>query len=64
MNIFIEKDNNTIRHDKPCTVDELLTFLHINASSVIVVKNNEVVLQDEPLELDDDVKILSVISGG
>jgi len=65
MKVYIEKDNRSLDIDeKKIRGDELLKVLKINPSSVILVKNDEVVLEDEIFENDDDVKILSVVSGG
>ena len=49
---------------KKLSGSELLKELNINPSSIILVKNDAIVLEDEILDDDDDVKILSVISGG
>ncbi len=46
------------------TVLELLNKLNINPETVIVTKNNELVNQEEKLDNKDNVKILSVVSGG
>jgi sulfur carrier protein ThiS len=64
MKIFIEKENKHIVLDKKCTVEELLSELKINPETAIVTKNDEVALSDEMLSEKDEVKILSVISGG
>ncbi len=64
MKIYIEKDNTHISRGDNCTVRELLESLKVNPSTVIVVKNGTVVLDDEILEKDDDIQILSVVSGG
>ena len=64
MKIYIEKDNRHISEDTACTTRELLESLKINPSTVIVVKNGTVVLDDELLETKDDIQILSVVSGG
>ncbi|MBS3142805.1 MoaD/ThiS family protein [Candidatus Woesearchaeota archaeon] len=64
MNVFIEKENKLLELNKSVTGKELLAELGINPSTVILVKNNEVVLEDEQLSETDDVKILSVVSGG
>ena len=64
MEVYIEKEKKTINYDKSCTVDELLNYLGINSSTVIVAKNDEIVLPDEELSETDNVKILSVVSGG
>ena len=64
MNIFIEKENKQLVLDKSCTGAELLQELAINPATVFLVKNGEVVLLEEKLSKADDIKILSVISGG
>jgi sulfur carrier protein len=65
MKVFVEKDSRSLnlKFDK-ITGKQLLENLKINSSTVLIVKNDEVVLEDEILENDDDIKILSVVSGG
>ncbi len=46
------------------SVSELLRHLQINPETVLVVRENEVLTEDEALKDKDSVKILSVISGG
>ncbi len=65
MKVYIEKDNKNLEIKKSrYTGKKLLEELGINASAVILVRNDEVVLEDEYLEDSDDIKILSVVSGG
>jgi sulfur carrier protein len=64
MNIYVEKDNRSLTLKEKHTGKSLLEFLAINPSTVLIVKNNEIVLEDESLEPGDEIKILSVISGG
>jgi len=67
MNVYVEKENKNINIngiDKNFTGKHLLEKLKINPSSVILVKNDEVILEDEILENADKIKILSVVSGG
>ena len=67
MRIFIEKEDKTLDWHKPAsklTAAKLLREFNINPATVILVRNNEVILEDELLESDDNLKILSVISGG
>ena len=64
MNIYIEKNNEQLVLKKKLSGSELLRELKINPSSIILVKNDFIVLEDEILEENDNVKILSVISGG
>ena len=46
------------------TVFELLTSLNINPETVLVVRNKEVITEDEAVRDQDILEILSVISGG
>ncbi len=64
MNIYIEKENKQLELDKECTGLELLKELKINPTTVLLVNNNEVVLPEEKLSKDSNIKILSVVSGG
>ena len=64
MDIYIEKDNRNIELKESLAVKDLLKKLSINPQTVLVVKNDEIVLHDEMLSEKDTVKILSVISGG
>jgi thiamine biosynthesis protein ThiS len=63
MKVFIEREDKE-RQVKAKTVKELLKKLNINPITVIVAKNNELVTEDEKLNDKDEVKIISVISGG
>jgi len=64
MEIYLEKDNRTIKKKFGGNVKGLLTELKINPEEFIVVSNNEVVLEETILRNTDKIKILSVISGG
>jgi len=70
MKVYIEKDDKSLEikigknQSKSFDGKSLLEKLKINPSSVILVKNNEVILEDELLTEKDEIKILSVVSGG
>ncbi len=64
MEIFIEKTGEKKKIKFNGTVSKLLSSLGFNSESVIVIKNSEVVTEDERLSDEDKIKILSVISGG
>ena len=67
MEIIIrnEKDNATEKISfSGSTVEELLHHLKINPETVLVVRNSEVIIENEALNDKDDIEILSVISGG
>lgn len=63
MKVFIERENKTIEC-QAATGTELLKQLDIPESTVLFVKNNDVVLPETELSETDEIKILSVISGG
>ena len=63
MKIFIERTDE-YKTVKAATVKELLEKLKINPTTVIVTKNNELVTDNEKITEKDDIKIISVISGG
>jgi len=46
------------------TLGELLNQLNINPETVIAVKNNIVITEDEELKENETIELLSVISGG
>jgi len=66
INVFIDKENKNdkIELQENSIVKDLLIKLDINPVTVIVSRNNELVLEEEKLKEKDEIKILSVISGG
>ena len=66
VNIFIDRNNlnKTLELDKNSIVSDLLKSLNINPVTVLVSRNNELILEDERLNNNDEIRILSVISGG
>ena len=64
MKVFIEAENKNKKLKFNGTATQLLSKLKINPETVLVAKNDELVSEDEKLEDNDDIKLLSVISGG
>lgn len=66
MEIYFEKENKTkkINLKKNITLKELLKELNITLDSIILVKNDEICLEDEIVTNKDKIKLLSVVSGG
>ncbi len=66
VGVFIDRGNkNTkVELNNNSTVADLLKKLNINPVTVIVSRDNELILEDKKLEDNDEIKILSVISGG
>lgn len=54
----------TFEFDREMTVRELLKELNLSPESTIVVRDDEVLTEDERLGKDDEVKVISAISGG
>ena len=66
IDLFIDKENKKkeLELNNNSSVSDLLKELKINPVTVIVSRNNELILEDEKLYDKDNIKILSVISGG
>ncbi len=56
--------NQTYEFDRPMTVRELLKELNLSPESTLVIRNDEVLTEDEQLGEDDEVRVVSAISGG
>ncbi len=64
MKITLEREKKEIEIKFSGTVNKLLLRLHINPETVIVVKNEIIVVGDERLSNSDAILLVSVISGG
>ena len=66
VSVFIDRENkNTaLELDNKSIASDLLRKLNINPVTVILSRNSELILEDEKLNDNDEIKILSVISGG
>ena len=64
MNIYLEQQNKNIKKKFNGSAKKLLTELGVSAQAVLIIKNGELVTEDELLKDKDEVKLLSVVSGG
>lgn len=66
VSVFVDRYNKNalIELVDSAQVRDLLKELNMNPVTVIVSRNNELILEDEKLNDNDEIKILSVISGG
>ena len=66
MEIYIEKENKTIKKDisGKVLIKDILKEIKISSSSCIIVKNNKVVLDSSLIGQNDKIELLSVVSGG
>lgn len=64
MKVFIERENKNKQIKFKGKVSLLLRQLKLNPVTVLVARNGSLVAEDDSLSDKDEVKILSVISGG
>jgi sulfur carrier protein len=64
MKIFIEKEKKEIKRKFQGRVKDLLKELGINQETVIVVRNGELITEEDIIKESDELRILSVVSGG
>jgi len=64
MKIFIEQTDETMDKKFSGKVKELLKQLNINSHTVLIVKNKELITEEDDVKNSDNLRILSVISGG
>jgi len=64
MKIYVEKEDKTIRKQYSGDLLTLLNLINVNPETVIVVKDDALITRDHILKNSDEIKILSVVSGG
>ncbi len=64
MKIFIEKTKQEKELSFSGSCRALLEELGVNSEEVLVVRNKELISLDDFVDDDDEVRLLSVISGG
>lgn len=64
MKVFIERLNKTRTVQFKGRVKDLLKKLNLNPVVVLVVRNSELLTEDAVLSNADEIKIISVVSGG
>lgn len=63
MKVYIERTDE-YKEVKTSSIKEIMLKLNINPTTIVIVKNNELVTEDSKITEKDDLKFLSVISGG
>ncbi|MBS3138139.1 MoaD/ThiS family protein [Candidatus Woesearchaeota archaeon] len=64
MHVFVERTNEKKTLLFKGTVEQLLSQLRINSETVLVSRNNELLTETDVLTPEDNIQILSVVSGG
>ena len=60
----VEWEGKNYEFEKPLQVSRLLEELSLSKEAHLVVANNKLVTEDHKLGIDDDVRVIRVISGG
>ena len=63
VKVFVERENKLIKINAR-TAKQIMKILNINPETVLIVKNNELILAEDLLKDDDELKLLSIISSG
>jgi len=61
--VYLEKEDKTVEVNE-LIVSEILKSLKINPTTVIITKNDELILEESKLSKEDKITIIPVISGG
>jgi sulfur carrier protein ThiS len=63
MKVFIDKTRET-KIVEAKTIKEIVKKLNLNLEEFIIVRNGELITEDTKLNNKDEIKFLSVMSGG
>ena len=66
ISVFYDRENKekTIEIVENSSVKDLLANMKINPVTVIVSRDNNIITEDEKVNDNDNIKLISVISGG
>lgn len=59
-----KEENHELEVNNKAVVKDVLKELDIPANTVIIVRNGNLILEDEKLQDNDEIKLLPTISGG
>lgn len=64
MKVYYDKTRETQELEFRGTAGELLEKLDINSETVVITQNGTIITQDDEVANEDEIKLLSVVSGG
>ena len=66
ISVFYDRENKekTVKVDGNASVKDLLNKMNVNPVTVIVSRDNNIITEDEKLNNNDKIRLISVISGG
>lgn len=64
ITVIIGKDEQKLEIQEKWTIKDVLDTLNISSETVVVKRNNEVVIEEEILHEGDVIEVIRVIYGG
>lgn len=64
MKIFIEREQREEDLNFNGKASKLLEKIMVNPQTVLIIRNGKLVTEDQKLENADEIKLMSVVSGG
>jgi len=64
MKVTIDRDNKELELEFTGKALDLLKQLSINKETVVITKNGALITEEDAIADDDEIKIISVVSGG
>lgn len=64
ITVIIGKDKQAVEINGNMTIKEVLDTMNISSETVVIKRNNEVVIEEEILEDGDVIEVIRVIYGG
>jgi sulfur carrier protein len=64
VTVIIGEDEKKINVDEGKTVKDLLQMMEIPVETVVVKKNQSIIMEEEPVEDEDIIEVIKVIYGG
>ncbi len=64
VSVFIEKEEKTVTVDFEGKAKDLLKELNVNIHEVVIARGDELLTEEEEVKKKDNIRLLSVVSGG
>ena len=64
VTVIVGEDENIMKVDEGKTVKDLLQIMEIPIETVVVKKNQSIVIEEESVEEGDVIEVIKVIYGG
>ena len=63
MKVFIERENRSVEIEAR-SIKEMLAKLKINPNTVLIARGDTLITEDTEVSNNDELRLLSVVSGG